>query len=233
MIDLGLRSGLPINLDLNSMKIVSTGIKLPRVKVKTIKKIKEVLFNQDVKDLNPYKMYKGINLTKDSKIFKKHNVRYDITFVPAGKFGKEYAKTYGHSHLSEIYEVIKGEALFLIQNINDRDIRLYDVREGEKLVIPGNYEHNVINPSDEPLVISNLISAQSKINYNFIKNNQGMSYYGFIYKNKIKFIQNPNYKLLPKLRRLRPKLGTKISKKKPLYQQFISNPEKFSFLQKA
>lgn len=80
--------------------------------IRRLKDIKTVLFNDEIDEPEKeiYYMYRG--LKKDG------NLRYDITIVPSLIINEEYIKTKGHFHKQghpEIYTVLEGEAIFLMQ----------------------------------------------------------------------------------------------------------------------
>ena len=76
-------------------------------------------------DLELYYMYRDLakNKTDRRKIIE-NDLRYDITILAPVMLGKEFNKTVGHDHpivpgtditYPELYEVLKGEAIFLLQ----------------------------------------------------------------------------------------------------------------------
>ena len=75
--------------------------------------MREVLYDKKwakkAPNLELYYMYRGLK--------KKNGLRYDITLISPQMLGKEFVKTKGHEHLNlgEVYIVLEGEAIFLIQ----------------------------------------------------------------------------------------------------------------------
>src|SRR3989344_1053086 len=64
-----------------------------------------------------YYMYRGVE--------KKKGLRRDITVIPARLLGKEFVKTKGHEHsddYGEIYSVLSGEAIYLLQKYQKNKI---------------------------------------------------------------------------------------------------------------
>ena len=202
-------------------------------------------------------MYRGVKLKKDAVAFKKSGLQYDITVINPGLIGNEFIKTIGHSHPNkprakitypEIYEVIKGDALFLFQEINPigKHAKIYLIKAGpgKKAIVPPGFGHISINIGSEPLVLANIQATNFKSDYNFFKKHRGAGYY-ITNNKKIKenirinqlnphksasFLlkKNPNYKNKFSLRIVKPKnlFGLKM----PLYKEFIKNPEEFDFL---
>ena len=55
--------------------------------------------NELKNDFSAYYMFRDSYYSReDWEKIKKYNLRYDITFIPANKVGKEFIKTYGHYH---------------------------------------------------------------------------------------------------------------------------------------
>lgn len=176
-----------------------------------------------------YYMYRNVCLVKDNAIFKQNNLRYDITVLQAGKVGKEHVKTIGHHHpeykqgttYPELYEVLKGNALFLLQQEND--FIVIKAGKGDKVFVQPNCGHVTINIGRKPLVLANLVERNFNALYDKFKAKHGAMYYEF----NGKFVKNPNYGDVPK-----PRYGKPTAKfgKKPLYTLFVNDPVKFEFL---
>ncbi|WP_301664617.1 glucose-6-phosphate isomerase family protein [Methanoculleus frigidifontis] len=91
------------------------------------------------------------------------NVRFDITVIPPGAVGGEYVKTKGHYHpltpagigYPELYQVLAGEAHYLLQRKNLRDVVVVTAKAGEFVLIPPGYGHVTVNPGKENLVMAN------------------------------------------------------------------------------
>ena len=123
--------------------------------------LKPVLaYPEDLKENFPaYYMFRDVYYSKkDHETIKEHGLRFDITVIPPKKIGKEFIKTFGHYHppaednlsYTEIYEVLKGEAIYLLQKVEgDKvvDVVAVEAGEGDKVIIPPNYGHVTINPS--------------------------------------------------------------------------------------
>jgi len=149
-------------------------------------------------NLELYYMYRG---TK-----KKNGLRYDITVIPARMLGQEFVKTKGHYHSNEypeLYIVLKGVAIFLMQKSkNDQIKNVYTVkaRRGGIVIVPPDYEHLTINPTKKELRMGNWIAKKCKNIYKNIQKKHGACYY----YTKSGWIKNKNYKKIPKLRFKRP-----------------------------
>ena len=200
-----------------------------------IKELKPYLYQpssikKSLENKNAYLLYRGICFKKDKKLFKLNELRYDITLIYPFVFGEEFNKTLGHWHkTSEIYEVLAGQALFLIQGPKNSAKKVYlkTLKPKSKIIIPAFYNHLIINPVKKPLIIADLFSNKVKSDYFFLREKCGAGYYIL----KSGAVKNPHYKTVGKVQNKLPK--TKISIKtfkKPLYSEFINNPKKFEFL---
>lgn len=172
-------------------------VELKNPDIRKLKDLEEVLLNKDVIKDNPekelYYMYRGIK--------EENGLRYDITVIPPFLMGEEYVKTKGHFHCSsygEVYIVLKGEALFLMQKGDDEieDIYAVKAKTGESIVIPSKYAHITINASNETLELANWVSVECASDYDPIKDKNGA---GYFYTTK-GWIKNNNYKKVPEIR---------------------------------
>ncbi|MCK4781774.1 hypothetical protein KAS79_02495 [Candidatus Parcubacteria bacterium] len=163
--------------------------------------MKLVLYDQDwaktAPNLELYYMHRGVR-TKD-------NLRYDITIIPAMMLGTEFIKTKGHRHqkYQELYTILEGKAIFLLQKINNNkieDVYMVKARKNEIVIIPSLYDHITINPLKKELKLANWISSKCKSDYKFIEKKKGACYF----YTKKGWIKNKNYKNIPKLRSEKP-----------------------------
>lgn len=132
----------------------------------------------------------------------------NITILLPQMLGEEYPKTYGHYHLKkseEIYTVIYGKGLVLLQNVNAigeiSEIRLVTAFRGETVKIPGDCGHLLINIGPSPLItVDNYNSEKETHNYDSVTAKHGLGYYILKdEKDEWKAIPNHNYKNLPAL----------------------------------
>jgi len=156
-----------------------------------------------------YYMYRDLSLSKkDTLTMKEHNLRYDITIIPPRMLGCEFVKTAGHYHplvpgtditYPEIYEVLMGEANYLIQkpeNDSIKDAVMIKAGEGDKVIIPPGYGHLTINASNKVLKMANWVADNFESIYSQIKEKGGGAY--FILQKGI--VKNPGYNEVPELR---------------------------------
>jgi len=119
--------------------------------------------------------------------------------------GGEYVKTKGHYHplspsgidYPELYQVLAGEALYLLQRSDLGDIVVVAAKAGGFVLIPPGYGHVTINPGKEELAMANLVSAGFASEYTFYERMQGGAYYKM---EEGGWVQNPRYPAVPPLR---------------------------------
>lgn len=163
--------------------------------------IKDVIYDKKwlkkTSNLELYYMYRGLK--------KRKGLRYDITIIPPIMLGQEFNKTKGHEHMSpvgEIYKVIKGQAIYLMQKGNPiEDVYAVKAKKGDVIIIPPLYSHITINPSKEELKMANWMDETVKSDYKPITKKKGACYF----YTKKGWIKNKNYKKVPKLRFEKPK----------------------------
>lgn len=233
-IDLEKFSGLPIKFK-DGKLILTKELALSSFAARKIKELELYLYGgkttKSLASKNAYLMYRGICLKKDKGLFENNHLRYDTTIIFPYQFNKEFNKTIGHWHQTpEIYEVLSGEAIFLIQGPGTSTEKIYlkKIKAPSKIIIPAFYNHLIINPSKQPLIVSDLFSNQVQSDYSIIKNKYGAGYYILSNGN----VKNPHYKTIGKLNIDNwPKNSiSQLQFKKPLYIEFTNNPEKFEFL---
>jgi len=183
-----------------------TDLKNIKPDIRYLKDMKNVIYDKKwlktaSDNLELYYMYRGIKEKKD--------LRYDITIISPKMLGKEFTKTKGHQHSPrEIYTVLKGKAIFLIQKTKGKiveDVFAIKAKQNDLVIIPPNYDHLVINPLDKELQIGNWISKNCKNKYESVEKMKGACYfYVKSAKNKTAWVKNKNYRKIPKLRFEKP-----------------------------
>jgi glucose-6-phosphate isomerase len=205
--------------------------------------LKPVLaFPDELKENFPaYYMFRDVYYSKkDYEVIKEHNLRFDITVIPPNKIGKEFIKTFGHYHpiaenglsYTEIYEVLKGEAYYLLQKLENGkivDVVVVEAKEGDKVIIPPNYGHVTINPSNKELKMANWVYRHFKSDYEPYERLRGACYY----YTEDGWIKNPNYGDVPEIRFVKPKIPKELDlKRSEEMYKLVKNLEKLEFLYK-
>lgn len=133
----------------------------------------------------------------------------NITILLPQMLDQEFPKTYGHYHLkqsAELYQVIYGEGLVLLQRKNSQgeltEVSLVTALKGETVKIPGDCGHALINIGHSPLITIDNYDPQKEIHdYDSVTAKHGLGYYIVKSENEEwKAIPNPNYQHLPILK---------------------------------
>jgi len=180
-----------------------------------------------------------------------HHLRYDISLFIAAMFGREHLKTSGHYHPAlpdggpaypEVYGVLSGKAIYVLQKVNDIEAGIEDVvvedclivegNPGDKVVMPPDYGHVTINPLPEPLVMANWVSDRFRSQYGAVEQNRGFAYYRIEGEGGPVWVKNPRYRDVPPLRIARvkevPELGLRTDL--PLFTSGQEDPERMAWL---
>lgn len=199
--------------------------------VRRIYDLRDVLLSAPTSDGDAYYMFRGISRPEDEEKFKEHNIRFDITVIPPKIIDKEYIKTYGHMHpeakygvaFPEIYEVLDGEATFVLQNDDASDLITVEAKRGDVVIMIPNYGHVTINTGKGPLIIANLVSTEFSSEYDPVRKNGGLAWY----LTTEGWVKNPRYDRHPNIRKMGP------SPFPPdIYSFFVERPWFFEWLNK-
>lgn len=174
-------------------------MKLKKPETRFLHELKNVIYDRkwlkSAKDQELYYMHRGVKTEND--------IRYDITVIPKGMLGEEFIKTKGHYHIGnygELYKVLAGEVIFLIQKKDLKDAYYVKTKKGEYISIPPGYGHVAINPSYKTLRLANWVSKDCKSDYESIEKKKGFCYYYTISG----WLKNKSYKKIPTLKTRRP-----------------------------
>ena len=225
--------------------------------VRILEELKEVVLDKNFlatadMDMELYYMFRAVSKDEeDERETKDKGLRYDITIIPPNKLGLEFVKTAGHYHpflpgskmtYPELYEVLDGEAHYLLQRREQEqgrgteritDVVVVKAKKGDKVIIPPNYGHVTINPSEATLKMTNWIANTFSSIYEPIKIKGGAAYFELT---NGAFVKNAKYGELPDIRFLRPSdvekelgLNLNLSKETEMYE-LIKQPETLAFL---
>ena len=248
MINLQISSGLPLLFNTTDNSIHPAG-EISLVNKESIKldSLRSILLNKTLRyPVNVYTEYKDICLAGHEHFFKKNSLHYSISIVPSGLLGVEYTKTHifspdkDQNTVAAIADVLYGKGAVLVQKIKEKgnldyetevcNAQLFLVKPGDRIAIPQKHMYTFINSSNKAFIVGRLYENDGKIDYRTIWKEQGMCYY-LIRKNaRREIVRNPRYKTIPKIENCRVcKNNSKyrITAKKPLYTQFIQNPQRF------
>jgi len=130
---------------------------------------------------------------------------------------------------TKIYEVIEGEAHYLLQSRTLDDVVIISASAGDLVIIPPDYGHIAINPShDTTLVMGNIVSTAFQSEYGEYEKYHGAVYYEMTSGTMRK---NPFYPVFPPIRYLGSSCGRGAHRicKAPLYD-LVGNEDALSFL---
>jgi glucose-6-phosphate isomerase, archaeal len=77
----------------------------------------------------------------------------------------------------ELYVVLDGEAIYLLQNLDLSDVVAVNARAGDKVLVPPNYGHITINRSNKTLKMANFVAKDFTSLYNPYKDRAGGAYF--------------------------------------------------------
>jgi len=213
---------------------------LPSPAVRTLEDMRPVLASPtadgDGKPL--YFMYRDLAKSDaDWRWLHAQKLRFDLTVIPPRDLSGEWTKTKGHYHpknpagigYPEIYEVIEGQAHYLLQSRALDDVVLVAAEAGDLVIMPPGYGHITINPSrDQMLVMANIVSTAFESEYADYERLKGAAYYEMT---SGELVRNPNYPALPPVRHIRAKSGRGEQRvvRGPLYS-LIGNENALAFL---
>jgi glucose-6-phosphate isomerase len=216
----------------------------PPPEERDVEEVRQVLAIPECPCSGPlYFMYRDLARTEEDRAWlSTHALRYDITRIPPLSLCGEYVKTKGHYHppapsgvgYPEVYEVLSGEAHYLLQDRDIGEVVLIFAQEGEKVIIPPGYGHVTINASSRTLLMANLVSSRFSSDYTMYEERHGAAYYMMLGEQMVK---NPHYPSVPSLSNRKPSHSTSLGIVDgiTLYQlverredlSFLNRPERF------
>ncbi|MBN1324398.1 MAG: glucose-6-phosphate isomerase [Methanotrichaceae archaeon] len=206
--------------------------------------MREVIYDQEwlakAENRPLYYMYRDLYLSRaDEGRLIERDLRYDITIIPPGMLGVEFVKTAGHYHppvlgsditYPEVYEVLEGEAVYLLQKEDQSDVVAIRAKAGDKAAIPPGYGHITINASNKRLKMANYVARSFSSIYEPIRAVGGGAYF----LTEDGFVANPRSPAAP-LREVPPPgsaalkmLG--LSRGREMYPLIREKPEALDWL---
>ncbi len=254
MIDLSDLSGYTLKFDPETVGLsFGPGMRMPQFSTRELDALRPVLLDADVEGPDViYWMYRNTGLPEDAALSEAHRLRYDLSAFRSVTLGPEYMKTSGHYHpvipgtklaYPEVYEVLHGEALYVMQMVDDyaaspeevvvEDVIMCRVRAGQKIIMPPGYGHVTVNTCEEPLLMSNWVSSAFSSFYGTVEDARGFSWYVVNDGGEPSYLENKSYAQgVPAVRWAEvqevPELG--LTWDTPMYQACAEEPERFEFL---
>jgi glucose-6-phosphate isomerase len=186
-----------------------------------------------------YYMYRDVTRSPvDHAWLQEQKIRFDITVIPPRDLCGEFMKTKGHYHPAnpagtgypEVYEVLEGEAHYLIQTRDCSDVVMITATAGETVVVPPGYGHVTINPSlTVVLQMANLVSSSFRSEYRPYEELHGAAYYEMTGG---EFVKNPHFTSPARLRLVKAGkiAAVKDTVTDPLYDLVEQRAEVLGFL---
>lgn len=221
------------------------GNRIAKPQVRMLYDLRDVVYDRAWFESAPnaelYYMYRDLFLSKrDEGLLKERGLRYDITIIPPRMLGREFVKTLGHFHAPllgseltypEVYEVLSGEAHYLMQRLEGEkvmDIVVVKAKKGDKVIVPPSYGHVTINPSNKILKMANFVARNFESNYAPFKSRGGAAYFELASG----FVKNNSYASVPEIRFLKPCNFSelKLKKGREMYQLAREGAETLEWL---
>ena len=243
-LDLSQRLTAPLDLKENRLTISGEETMIEGSRM-SLSEMKGVLYNKQLETNTfavAYYVFRRVAINQDLHIFNKSGLRYDITVLPPGDWGGECPRTFGHVHRRtptsppEAFEVVEGKPHFLIQNVAKAgSIEVVEAERGDRIVVSQDTLHLIINPSDQLVVTSNLVSNAAIQDYEYVRRMRGAAYFELQGR---RFVQNRCYHDQFEIEFVRANLrqsqGTIFMKSQDkMYDLFTAKPETFDFLRGA
>lgn len=184
-------------------------------------------------DFDAYYMFRDIyESEEDKRKILDARLRYDFTIIPPAEIGGESVKTYGHYHPTnsagltypEIYQVLEGKAIFVIQRREGEklvDCIAIEAEKGDLIIVPPGCGHVTINPTKKVLLTSNWVSRDFNSIYDPYTRLRGACYYYIDHE----WVKNGNYTAVPEIRFLEP-----FDNQEEEMYYFVDEIEKLEFL---
>jgi glucose-6-phosphate isomerase, archaeal len=223
--------------------------KLPVPSVRDARELATVFADPGCTCTGPvYYMYRDVARSPEDRAWlRDQGIRFDITVIPPRDLCGEWMKTAGHYHpespsgtgYPEIYEVLHGEAHYLIQTRDCLDVVLIAASAGDIVVVPPGYGHVTINPSaTDVLQMANLVSSAFESDYKPYEKLRGAVFYEMT---SGAYVKNSLYPQRPRLRIVRAGhiAGVMDTVTDPLYNlveqrapvlRVLNNPERYEAL---
>lgn len=256
MTDLTSRAGIPISLEADMR--LRFGPELPDVRpaVRTRAQVAAVGYAGAVDgppDEPLYWMYRAVERPADRAAWEGSGLRYDVTVLRPGVIaGGELVKTVGHYHPAapgtsltypEIYTVLHGRAIYLLQRVDLAtsrvlDLALVEAGPGDVVLIPPGYGHITVNAGDGPLVMANCVERSFASIYEPVARARGGAVYllrgggpGGGPGDAVRIVPNPAYRDVPAVRvepaGANPAFALPLDR--PLYEAVVADPAAFGF----
>jgi len=227
-IDLRKISGISLQLENGTLQ--SKDFAYRKAKVYTIDDIRNQLLNREL--YCPEKFYSRYVMFDHNSVLQMKDIKLNFYVVEGGVAGIEYVKTHAWKlkNNCRIFEVLHGRGMLMI--LHNEQTYICRLKVGEKMIVPGESVIAFINTRFQPLIIEEIYAYEGK-SRRALAEKRGMPYYVISKNSKPAVVQNPNYKGIPKYKKIDWKNVVEtynISLKTPVVKQILRKYEKFAWL---
>jgi glucose-6-phosphate isomerase, archaeal len=216
MQDLTERAGLAVAIEDGRLQF-NEPVTTPRLSVRIRSNLDLVWHQQplDAADPELYSVYWGAVPCADETTFSGQDLDHTYVLIRPGTWEGEYYKTQGHYHPPmranrlghpELYHVLAGEGLFLLQRAAPPDwqvddVMVLDVKPGSIVVVPPNYGHLTCNYGAGPLVFEAFLANGLQPVTTSYQARRGGAAYCLQVPEGPRVEPNPHYGQLPEIQR--------------------------------
>lgn len=194
-VDLERLTGLPLALEEPARLLFGGGIPPVEPAERPWEELRPVLKDPETCPRGTaYWMYRDLCRPEDRGALIRAELRYDLTVIPSGRAGEEPVRTHGHYHAlvpgqpltyPELYQVVRGEAWFLLQRQQRPGVAgsavaeavLVKARAGEYVLVPPDFGHVTVNPGGNTLVIANWVQRTFSSSFAEMRRSGGAAYH--------------------------------------------------------
>lgn len=239
-------AGLNISWATNQSLQFAESIQVEETQTRTLSQLAPVALDS-IENGSPeriqYWMYNGVAQRRDRERISAAGLRYNLTVLLPHALGHERSKTLGHRHSKplsstldypEVCEVISGSAWFLFQMLDEASrtapfCAMLQAKAGEKVVVPPNLYHVVINAGHDPLLFASVVPLGIKRVYQPLADLRGAAWLNTLEQG---WIKNPRYRSVadPIWWQSTTYPDLQLTSAQPLYRTLVQSPESLLWL---
>jgi oxalate decarboxylase/phosphoglucose isomerase-like protein (cupin superfamily) len=203
-------SGLPLDVDFELDRVMYDELNLTCSEAKHVplEEIVPSLLNKALKyPENVYQQHRNLQRAGTQSAMPK--ISYDLYYLPAGLLGIEYLKTHifharKQNGVDVIVEALSGTLTVYMQkdevqtdpyafNSIAADIKVVEVKVGQKLAVPAGYYYTFINTTEEAVVFARLGAEEKVVDAQKLVRSNGLAYYLISKNARCEIVNNPRY----------------------------------------
>lgn len=241
LVDLSERAGFALTLDGPELRL-APGISIRETKIRGRDLLEAVCMAPGEGPVAGYVVYEDLARMEDRPVLERSGLRFDVLVLPSGRFGPEFAKTAGHSHLippggrhsyPEVLTVLHGVCHHLVQSESDppeTKVGLAVGQAGDFLWAPPGFGHVLINANPEPLVIASVTARANRNIHAHFQAHRGAAHYAVAQAGELRWQANPHYPLLTFPEPAPTVPLSLVTSGQPLYTALVNQPAGYSAL---